>query len=98
MKFKTKSGSSYELDLWNRRVRRLEGKEAATFRQGNDGEWKSYVSISVPRIGSTTLMVWNDNGHATATSAVTEIYEETDSDKSFFKSMVASLANGGAAC
>lgn len=98
MKFKTVSGSSYEVDLWNRRCRRLEGKGPPTPRQSQDMVWKDYVSISLPTKGARTLFVWNENGHATATGEVVEITEETDSDRSFFKGMIAALETGGAAC
>lgn len=45
MKFKTKSGSRYELDIDGKRIRRLGGVKEPTHRQGVDGEWRSYEAL-----------------------------------------------------
>jgi len=58
MKFTTLSGSIYELDQENKRLRRLYGKRPSTDRQGDD--WKCYVEI-FPNpivIGSRVLIYW----------------------------------------
>jgi len=59
MKFKTFSGSVYELDLNNKRIRRLNGNKAPTERQGADGEWKTYASLlNEPQVDKSLVIVW----------------------------------------
>lgn len=41
----TETGSIYELDTENRRVRRMMGSEEPTPREGIDGAWKPYVGV-----------------------------------------------------
>jgi len=59
MKFITRSGSVYEINLEKTKVRRLEGKENPTPRQGPDGEWKEAESISDPVIGKPVFIFWD---------------------------------------
>lgn len=58
IKFKTESGSVYEVDSSACRARRLSGKRPPTPNQGPDGEWKTYGLISPVRIGKAVLFVW----------------------------------------
>jgi hypothetical protein len=84
LKVTTKSGSIYELDIPNKRVRRLNGKEAPTNRfggEGGDGGWREYRELSIPpQIGRSMLINWCDNvgngDSSTVTNLVTEIVEE----------------------
>ena len=77
----TQSGSVYELDLDNKRIRRMVGKHDATERQGKDGEWKRFAGVSTPRLGEALLIIWrydlDDEGRtvarSTMTSAVTHV-------------------------
>lgn len=56
--FKTEY-STYELDEENRLFRRLHGKNPATGRQGNDGDWRQYVRILHPlEVGKPFAVVW----------------------------------------
>jgi hypothetical protein len=59
MKFTTESGSTYEVDLENKRVRRLAGAKSPTERQGKDGDWRTFVGISPIRSGLPVLFIWN---------------------------------------
>lgn len=68
MKFKTVY-SVYELDLEGKRMRRLEGENDPTPRQGPDGEWKTYHS-SGPHDPMGYLIDWDGEGHCTLTSGV----------------------------
>lgn len=75
MIFQTESGSTYEIELQDKKVRRLNGTGDATPRMGTDGEWKSYVDISDLIIGSRILFVWqwdqDEEGQLVARSTVT---------------------------
>lgn len=68
--FKTETGSYYELDTENRRVRRLLGNEPGTARQAPDGEWQTYHAINNIRLGCSVLFIWDEFGKATVTSPV----------------------------
>ena len=54
----TESGSRYELEADTRRIRRVEGTHAPTSRQGRDGEWKPFTSVSTPQVGEALVVVW----------------------------------------
>ncbi len=59
-------------------IRRLEGVNDPTPRQGPDGEWKTFSSISEIAIGLPVVINWRYNeekgvDECTITSAVTEI-------------------------
>jgi len=80
----TASGSVYEIDEAQKRVRRLKGAKDPTPRQGADGEWKEYSDINVCSNGSL-LIVWGsylkDNEvvlRSTQTSPVTLILENVE--------------------
>ena len=71
--FATESGSLYELDPANRRVRRISGERAPTPRQGTDGEWKTYESWMPFIHPDGALAVWFDwtgRGNGTWTSPI----------------------------
>jgi hypothetical protein len=58
MIFYTESQSAYEVDLQNKRVRRLRGAADPTPRQGKDGEWKEYTDISPIVVGLSVAIFW----------------------------------------
>jgi hypothetical protein len=75
MKFITRTGSVYQIDTTNKKIRRLEGKANPTPQQGTDGEWKSYERISCLsdlltegegkiEVGEGVLIVWVQSEHA----------------------------------
>lgn len=47
IKFKTYSGSVYEVDQDNKQYRRISGMKDPTPRQSKDGEWRKYASIGM---------------------------------------------------
>jgi hypothetical protein len=75
----TTENSVYEVDHPNNRIRRLEGRNDPTPRQGTDGEWKTYVAISAIAEKAQVLVIWQilDDGaiKGTATSRVQQIIE-----------------------
>jgi hypothetical protein len=76
MIFQTESGSSYELDPANKKIRRLSGGLNPTPRQGPDGEWKEYHSISIPTFDEELTIVWRMEGSiakATLTSRIVSL-------------------------
>lgn len=82
MIFKTFTGSLYEVDHGEMRVRRIGGEKPPTARQGEDGEWTMIEEISPIEVGKSVIFVWKmeaDNGlitlKTTVTSEVTEIVE-----------------------
>jgi hypothetical protein len=72
MIFKTISGSTYELDQPNKRIRRLNGTEDPTPRQGADGEWKTFNNCTDVREGNSVLIQW-EGERCTVTSIVKSI-------------------------
>lgn len=60
MKFRTESGSTYEVDATNKKVRRLAGSNPATGRQGKDGDWRAFVSTTPIEVGFEAFFVWED--------------------------------------
>ena len=82
MKFETETGSLYEHDEENFAIRRLIGVADPTPRQGNDGEWRTYKSLSSIEIGKSVVIVWNMEvesdlyvAKCTTTSPVKAIFE-----------------------
>lgn len=78
----------YEVDLQEKKCRRLIGMSNPTPRQGKDGDWKVFQAIhpDVPVQGKPVLFVWDASNHpalndtdgepyvpTTMTSLVTEI-------------------------
>ena len=88
IKFQTESGSLYELDEENCRVRRLLGVKDPTPRQGQDGEWTQFTEASAVIVGEPVAFLWSmgsvdSNGgfviaKTTLTSSVTKILSEED--------------------
>ena len=75
MIYKTETGSLYQVDEENKRVRRIEGVKAPTPRQGKDGEWKEYKVFQ--RLSDGCLWFdWTGLGNGTVTSRVVEEREE----------------------
>jgi hypothetical protein len=72
MIFYTISGSIYELDRDKNRIRRLEGVENPTPRQGADGEWKTFEHCNEVREGYSVLIQW-EGIRSTLTSPVKTI-------------------------
>jgi len=75
---KTESGSTYELDLENSKIRRLSGTHEPTARQGQDGQWRSYLDITEPEVGPSLFICWSydeasGRAESTMTSSVTAI-------------------------
>lgn len=60
MKFKTQSGSTYEVDFNSKQIRRLNGLTNSTPRQGNDGQWKKYNDLYPQNItvGHYVIILW----------------------------------------
>lgn len=76
MKFITETGSIYEVDESNNKIRRLEGSHDPTPRQGPDGEWKEYLRLSSIQIDKSVIIIWKMEGlvaKTTITSHITEI-------------------------
>ena len=57
--FTTESGSVYQVDPIQSRVRRLEGNASPLPRQGKDGEWKEYWTISEIEVGLPVCIIWD---------------------------------------
>ncbi len=74
---KTLSGSIYEVDENNKRVRRIFGTNNPTPRQGNDGDWRNYEQLHLT-LGNRMLVIWGQAGNiiqTTSTSTVMAIFE-----------------------
>jgi len=70
--------STYEVDIDNKKIRRLNGERVPTQRQGTDGEWKAYEEITQAAIGVPFITVWRtEDGvmKSTMSSPVTEVSE-----------------------
>lgn len=65
MKFQTVSGSVYEVDLHEKKCRRLIGMSDPTPRQGKDGEWKVFQSMvpAIPVKDQPVIFVWDAASH-----------------------------------
>ena len=57
----TQSGSMYQVDEDNKRVRRLVGNGSPTIRIGKDGDWRSYQEITNPKVGECLIIVWSSD-------------------------------------
>lgn len=79
MIFYTISGSIYELDINNKQIRRMEGKEDPTPRQGTGGEWKKFTTCSEVLVGQSLLIHW-ENEKATVTSVIATILSDNVKD------------------
>lgn len=61
MKFRTESGSHYEIDRTKRQIRRIAGPNAPSKRQGKDGEWKHYEFASDVVVGNQVVIFWDNS-------------------------------------
>lgn len=61
MRFTTESKSVYEVDLANKRMRRLSGEKDPTPRSGKDGEWKAfeYIFPEKVEVGKSVIFGWD---------------------------------------
>lgn len=59
MVFVTSTGSTYEVDLENKRIRRLSGEHDPTPRQGRDGDWRSYLEITPIEVNAPVGIFWD---------------------------------------
>jgi hypothetical protein len=76
--FFTTENSQYEVDVENKRIRRLTGDYDPTTRQGADGVWKMFSVISEIQVGQPVLVGWehdslNEILRSTLTSTVTTV-------------------------
>lgn len=80
-RFKTESGSVYELDWDNKRIRRVTGIKDPTPRQGKDGDWKEYLYVSSIIIGQSVVICWKieetDQGSVHRTTMTSRIVEKS---------------------
>ena len=67
--------SAYEIDLENKRCRRLKGANAPTPYQGEDGVWKHFNTCRYIE-GGGILFVWNEEGQYTYTSNVVTAFDD----------------------
>lgn len=87
MLIRTETGSTYEIDQQNKKIRRLHNLRGRqpTEHQGTDGEWKPYEEIVNLKVGSSLVVVWSyipnewANVPALQTSPVVEILEDQNS-------------------
>lgn len=74
MTFETVTGSKYEVA--EGKIRRLSGTKRPTPRQGEDGNWKVFMSMSGVVVGASVLIGW-EFAHgvlkSTLTSAVSKV-------------------------
>lgn len=72
--FETETGSRYEVDTVNKRIRRTRGRALPTVRQGEDNVWKGYESFS--KMYGGYFIDWDGEGHGTLTSKVVSERQE----------------------
>ena len=70
--------SVYEIDETKKLIRRREGLSLPTPRQGNDGEWKEYICISVSPAYMIIQWGWNNNGTARCTITSRVVFDTYD--------------------
>lgn len=68
MLYETETGSIYEVDEANKRIRRLTGKGNPTPRMGLDGEWREYHDLNLNSHGGLSItwvidQVEDENGN-----------------------------------
>ena len=72
MKFETESGSVYEVDEVEKRIRFVEGARPPHWTFAPAGEWKSFEDISYVCVGRHVTVTWAD-GRPTITNYVKAI-------------------------
>lgn len=98
MKFSTDSGSIYEIDFWEKKIRRASGHASGNIDLKDD-EWRRYHEIIIPVVGWPFWIVWDHQlTMTTRTSPVKEILEMGERDRSFFLSFVTAVGNVPASC
>lgn len=75
MKLLTETGSVYELDVIEKRARRLQGVSDPTPRVGQDGVWKKYETLLLvtDAVRSMLLIDWTGRGNGTLTSGIVKL-------------------------
>lgn len=73
MKFWTSSGSVYEVDLANMKVRRLTAKQPTPAARLVDGEWMPFKKVNPITEKEPARFVMNDSGKWLQTSRVVKI-------------------------
>lgn len=76
---KTKSGSIYEIDQDNNRIRRLSNSQGKppVGRLGVDGQWIDYDYLwPEPEVGMRLILGWEGEENSVFTSAVIEIIDD----------------------
>lgn len=58
IKFKTETGSIYEVDVEENKARRLSGVKDPTRHQKKDGEWKSFDFCSPIAVDKQVIFNW----------------------------------------
>lgn len=77
LKFKTKSGSLYQLDAKNKKIRRLSGEHPPVSKLAFDEAWQDYVDILGPEKDRYCLVFFDRDGEQVmTTSKVVEIILE----------------------
>ncbi len=63
MIFHTVSGSTYEVDKLEKKIRRLNGVTDPTPRMGEDGKWRNYLKLYPEplQVGESALIVWGND-------------------------------------
>ena len=83
IQFTTKSGSVYQIDQNNLKIRRVSGLLPTTNRQGKNGEWKIFIDCSPVEKGKPVIIIWSydltDNGLVARTTA-TSVVESKEND------------------
>lgn len=74
-RFRTHSGSTYEVDHDNHQIRRLSGNHPPTARQGSDERWKPYQGISEILTGQCVLVSWEVVGNVARCTLTSEVVE-----------------------
>lgn len=72
--FSTISGSIYQVDEENKRIRRITGKTPPHRTFAPDGKWKPFEEITFIEVGLSACIKWPEAvGGSTITSVVREI-------------------------
>lgn len=58
MLYETQSGSIYEVDEANKKIRRLSGVNSPTPYVGKDGDWKEYHDLNINVVTGGLSIVW----------------------------------------
>ncbi len=86
---RTDSGSVYDVDLDQKRIRRVHGRLGPNDTRPQDGIWRNFVGLDGPEVGQTMVVYWSTQGGGTnetnlgfRTTAVLEVTEfEPDPDE-----------------